>query len=252
MSVENRLRAYAEEQRNRSVDEEKLQSAIRKSKEAFLRSEMDKETSWLEFLRQQAAYIRKWWWFAQGSILFVLWLVLYLSDSSVYGRRYMGILAPCFVILLLPELWKNRSSGSMEVEGAAYFSLQKIYAARLMLFGMVDVCMISAFLAVSAFSVQIAVMDILIQFVLPLNVTCCICFRTLCSRRNINVFSSLTVCFSWIAGWIILVSNGSIYEKISMPIWVGAIILSFIYLCYSVLHVWKDCQNYYEIDGVIL
>ncbi len=41
----------------------------------------------------------------------------------------MGILAPSFVILILPELWKNRSNGAMEVEGATFF-FHKEYICR--------------------------------------------------------------------------------------------------------------------------
>ena len=33
----------------------------------------------------------------------------------------------------------------MEVEGATFFSIKNIYAARMLLFGMVDVCLLSVF-----------------------------------------------------------------------------------------------------------
>lgn len=250
MSVEERLRTYAKEQGKGTLDEEKLQKVIRKSKEAFWRSETERETTWLEFLYQQATYLRKRWCAAQGGVLLVMWLALYLSDSSRTVQRTMGILTPLFVILILPELWKNRSSGSMEVEGAAFFSIQKIYTARLLLFAMADLLLISAFLAAVAWSAELAAMDMLIQFVLPLNVTCCICFRTLCSKRNLNVFSALAACFVWIIGWMLLVSNDRIYDRISIPVWIGAVLLSFLGLSYSVWRMWKDCGTYYEIEGV--
>ncbi len=73
----------------------------------------------------------------------------------------------------------------MEVEGATFFSIKKIYAARMLLFGMVDVCLLSVFLITSTFVLQIAFMDILIQFILPLNVKmAAICFRLLCSKGD--------------------------------------------------------------------
>ena len=251
MSVEKLLGAYARETQGAGAEEERLQDVIRVSKEAFWNSEMEGETTWLEFLYQQAAYIRKRWWLAQGAVLAVMWLVLCLSDSSTYVRRCMGILTPWFAVFLLPELWKNRSSRSMEVEGASYYPLQKIYAARLMLFAMVDVCLISVFLAVSTCSLQVAAADLLIQFVLPLNVTCGICFRTLCGRRGTSVFSSLAACFFWMAGWVFLISNDAVYAKISIPVWIGALLLSFVWLGYSVWRIWKDCRNYYETDFVM-
>ena len=55
--------------------------------------------------------------------------------------------------------------GAMEVEGATFFSIKNIYAARMLLFGMVDVCLLSVFLITSTFVLQIAFMDILIQFI---------------------------------------------------------------------------------------
>ena len=117
----------------------------------------------------------------------------------------MGILAPSFVILILPELWKNRSNGAYGSRRCNIFSIKNIYAARMLLFGMVDVCLLSVFLITSTFVLQIAFMDILIQFILPMNVTCCICFRLLCSKGDDYVSSTLFSCLIWIAVWTLVV-----------------------------------------------
>ena len=251
MEIEKKLRAYAREKKNAKIKEEKLQQTIIKANEEYWKSEEERNLSWIEFLYQQASYIQKRWWAAQGMILFILWLTLSMLESSNYIRRCMGIVAPSFVIMILPELWKNRNSGAMEIEGAAYFSLKKIYAARMLLFGMVDVCLLSIFLVVSNFTLQITFMDILIQFILPLNVTCCICFQSLCSKRSENVFSSLFLCLIWIAVWMLVVLSDNIYESISIPIWGGIIIFSAIYVCYSIWRVWKNSERYYENNSVI-
>ena len=126
MTVDEKLHAYAKNQKDRNIDEKKLQQTIIKSKEAYWDGEIERNMSWLEFLYQQASYIQKHWWFAQGAVLLILWMTMFLSDSSIYTRRCMGILAPSFVILILPELWKNRSNGAMEVEGATFFSIKNI------------------------------------------------------------------------------------------------------------------------------
>ena len=114
MTVDEKLHAYAKNQKDRNIDEKKLQQTIIKSKEAYWDGEIERNMSWLEFLYQQASYIQKHWWFAQGAVLLILWMTMFLSDSSIYTRRCMGILAPSFVILILPELWKNRSNVAME------------------------------------------------------------------------------------------------------------------------------------------
>ena len=249
LHYDEKLHAYAKNQKYRNIYEKKLQQTIIKSKEAYWDGEIERNMSWLEFLYQQASYIQKHWWFAQGAVLLILWMTMFLSDSSIYTRRCMGILAPSFVILILPELWKNRSNGAMEVEGATFFSIKKIYAARMLLFGMVDVCLLSVFLITSTFVLQIAFMDILIQFILPMNVTCCICFRLLCSKGDDYVSSTLFSCLIWIAVWTLVVLKDSIYEHISTSIWCGMMILSVLYLCYSIWRVWKCSERYYESNG---
>ena len=116
----------------------------------------------------------------------------------------------------------------------------------MLLFGMVDVCLLSVFLITSTFVLQIAFMDILIQFILPMNVTCCICFRLLCSKEDDYVSSTLFSCLIWIAVWTLVVLKDSIYEHISTSIWCGMMILSVLYLCYSIWRVWKCSERYYE------
>ena len=174
---------------------------------------------------------------------------MFLSDSSIYTRRCMGILAPSFVILILPELWKNRSNGAMEVEGATFF-FHKEYICRTNATLRHGRCLpIECVLITSTFVLQIAFMDILIQFILPMNVTCCICFRLLCSKGDDYVSSTLFSCLIWIAVWTLVVLKDSIYEHISTSIWCGMMILSVLYLCYSIWRVWKCSERYYESNG---
>ena len=137
----------------------------------------------------------------------------------------------------------------MEVEGTAYFSLQKIYAARMLLFGMVDICLLTIFCIASVFTIQITVIDFLIQFLVPLNVTGGICFGTLHSKRNLSVFFALMLCMGWIVIWTSMVLNDEIYRNISLPAWIGIILLSSICFWYSIVRVWKDSLNYFEIMG---
>lgn len=126
MTVDEKLHAYAKNQKDRNIDEKKLQQTIIKSKEAYWDGEIERNMSWLEFLYQQASYIQKHWWFAQGAVLLILWMTMFLSDSSIYTRRCMGILAPSFVILILPELWKNRSNGKISHSGTQEEIIQSV------------------------------------------------------------------------------------------------------------------------------
>lgn len=63
----------------------------------------------------------------------LLWFLLKYTDSNYYTQRCIGIAAPLFVIMLVPEIWKNRNANAMEIECTSYYSLRQMYAARMML-----------------------------------------------------------------------------------------------------------------------
>ena len=44
--------------------------------------------------------------------------------------RIMGISATIFVVLIIPEIWKNRRNGAIEIEQASYYTLRQICTAE--------------------------------------------------------------------------------------------------------------------------
>lgn len=86
---------------------------------------------------------------------------------------YVGALAPLFAILLIPELWRNRHSASMEIEGAALYSLRQIYSARMLLFAMTDTLFLTVFCGLAACTTRATASELVTQFFFPLCVTCC-------------------------------------------------------------------------------
>ncbi len=49
MTVDEKLHVYAKNQKDRNIDEKKLQQTIIKSKEAYWDGEIERNMSWLEF-----------------------------------------------------------------------------------------------------------------------------------------------------------------------------------------------------------
>lgn len=227
-------------------DEKKVLETISKSKQALYKNETEQFLSYPQFIYQQSIYIHKRWWVLQGFLLLVLWWFLQISESNFYIQRSMGILAPLFVILIVPELWKNKMHDSSEIECTAYYSLRQVYAARMILFAIVDLLLLSLFFIVVSFTVQITIEAILIQFFIPFNVTCCICFRSLYSQKTGREYFSLLLCMVWIAVWVQIVLNDKIYTAISVPAWGCMIVLSVLYLGYSTLKVWNNCEKIWE------
>ena len=145
MTLEEKLNVYAKLQEPFPVEEEAVQRTILAAKGAWYLGEQESCLSRLDFLLRQAGYIRKRCWLLQAAVLLSLWLLLFLNGSAASTQSMMGILAPVFVILLIPELWKSQHHASMEIEAVSYFSIRKLYAARMLLFAAADVLMLSLF-----------------------------------------------------------------------------------------------------------
>lgn len=216
------------------TNEEKIQKTIDASKAAFYAAEETRTLSPIEFLYQQSRYVQKYWWLLQGLLLGAVCLLLLGSDSPVFTRRSLGVAAPLFVILVLPEFWKNRSCDAMEVEGTTFYTIRQVYAARLALFAGVDLLLLTVFFLGASFFARVTVWELLVQFVLPFNVGCCICFQSLyCSRSGSEAFSIL-LCSVWTGLWVLVVLSEPIYNTISVPVWISLLVASFVFLGYSI------------------
>ena len=217
-----------------TVREEKVQKAIAVSKAAFLAGEAERKVSQVEFLFLQSKLIQKRWWFLQGGLLLLVGLFLNQMEMDYMIRRALGLAGPLFVILILPELWKNRNFDAVEVECTTYYTIRSIYAARLVLFAGVDILLLSVFLVGTALFVKITLWEILIQFLLPFNVTCVICFRTLYSKRIRSETLALLLCILWTGLWSILIMSEAVYPVISVPMWIAALVGSILGICCTI------------------
>lgn len=219
-----------------------LRETLAASRQAFLDAEQKAVLSRAEFLIGQMAYLQKRWWVWQAVVLLGLWCLMVQSGLNSFVQSSMGILGPLFAVLMIPELWKNRSSGSVEVEGAAYYSLRQIYAARIYAFGLVDAGMLTLFLALSVWGARAALGAMLVRFLLPMTVTECICFRTLTSRFFSSEYAAVAGCLFWAALWRIATLHGGLYEAISAPVWAGILALAGGYLIYAVRRALQRCE----------
>lgn len=231
-------------------DEEKILRTVAAAKETFCETEAEKSLTKLEFLYRQSKFIKKRWWVLQGALLAALCCLLQIADSDWYVQRCLGIAAPLFGILLLPELWKNRNSAAMEVECTTFYTLRQIYAARFTLFAGVDLMLLSLFFAAASLTARIPLWEMLVQFLLPLNVTCCICFRTLYAPKHGTEVFSLLLCSIWVGIWVQIVLNEAVYAAISVPTWCALLAASILYLGYSIYHGQKNWLQTWEVKPI--
>lgn len=227
-------------------DPARVDAAVEAGRAAYCAHEARLPLGNREFLWQQAGYLRKRWWAMQAAALAVLWLILRLGVRAEAARRCVGVLAPAFGMLMLPELWRNRSAGAVEVERAARFSLRQVYAARMLLFGMVDLALLSLFFAAAKLGARVELGALIVQFCVPLNVTCCICFLTLRARRIGSEGAVLALCAAWTAAWARIVLDGGLYVRVSGAAWCALLAASALGVLRCAAVLLRDCGTGWE------
>ena len=211
----------------------------------------NRRASYFEFLFEQFKFIKKRWWVLQGGILLLLWLLLADSDGGANTERAVGALAVMFSVMIIPEIWKNRRFSAVEIEKTAFYTLRQICAARILLFAAADLAMITIFFGISVHTLQISVYRIIIDFLIPFNVSCCICFRLLYSKWSDMEYTAVFLSMVCILIWALIVSDDSVYQRISMPAWIGLLTVSFFYMVFCIHRSQCDCEINWEVkmDG---
>lgn len=143
-AYKKKIAEYNRQIEGQRIAEESLGKTIALVKQS-LRTKRERMLSYAEFVFYQSRFIQKRWWLLQGLFLLVLWLLLGDLSDDYYLTRLLGLGAPLFVILILPEIWKNRRYYSTEIESSFFYSLKQIYSARMILFALMDVFLLSAF-----------------------------------------------------------------------------------------------------------
>lgn len=246
MGLEERLKNYRDATQTEPGDE-KIRETVARCKNTFFMAEKEKMLPYHEFLWMQLRAMQKRWWLLQFLLLTMLWLILSSVQEELYITRSMGVAAPLFVILIIPELWKNRTYGCMEIEAVTYYSLRQVYAARMLLFGITDVFLLTIFCGTASVGLHYDLSYLLVQFLFPLAVTACICFGILCSRRCLSETTAILLCIIWSAGWLFIVLNNEVYARIAIPVW-GALLCGMIlFLVFAVCRVVHTSNQYLEV-----
>ena len=140
----------------------------------------------------------------------------------------------------------------MEVESATYYSLRQVYSARMLLFGIIDVFIITVFCGIASITLQLTLTDLLVQFLFPLVVTACICFGTLCNKRGFNEVVAVGMCMIWSAVWWLILLDERIYYDIMIPVWVTLFCIALVFMVFTIYRSIDCCDRIWEekLDGI--
>lgn len=245
--IKEKIQQLIERENFPEVQEEKLLQTILASKNALRDSICQETISYFEFVLMQLRFIKKRWWFFQTIVLLLIWGDSFISQSHTTFYLNASIMIPVFVILIIPELWKNVHTKSWEVENSSLYTLKQIYSARLILFGIVDLLLFSAFFATASITLQISLYNMIIYCILPFNLTCCICFGVLCSKRFCSEYVAISLCMIGGAIWQIA-TNLKLFTFVAEVVWLVGTGLSFIYLVFVIFRVIKTCGEHCEVN----
>lgn len=222
--------------------EEKILETIQKSKEIMMEVQSEHTMSYGEFLFSQFRLIRKRWWMLQAALLIMTFFLMNYLDDSEYLMRTLGTSSVLFIVMIIPEFWRNKESDSLQIEAACLYSLRQIYSARVFLIGVADVFMITLFMFVCCVGMRMQFMDILVQFLFPMVVAAGICFAMLNSSA-LNEAASMLGCFLWSVIWWMVTMNDFIYAKITFPVWSILFGLASCFLIGAVYKAIHDCNR---------
>lgn len=133
-------------------------------------------------------------------------------------------------------------------EGACRFSLRQIYAARMALFGRADLLLLTSFCGIVTWGLHFELTKLLVHFLLPMMVTACICFGTLCSNRVLNEAAAIALCMVWSALWTLVTLNEQLYEAITLPLWLAFLGAAVIVFRIFVFRTLNNCMKYWEVN----
>ncbi len=226
------------------------EEAVRKTaaacRDRAFRRERERLMGRWEFLLLQLRYTRKRWWLLQAGLLaLAMELIRFLGDRHSQVRS-MGVLGCLFAVLMIPELWRNRETDSMQVEAACLYSLRQVYAARITLFGVVDVALLTVF-SLGLGRMGFTLNEVAAHFLLPVTVTACICFFLLCGNANVRESVSLAACLLWGAVWWLVVMNEGVYLRILPSVWTGMFALAVALLALAVRRTLCTANQYWEV-----
>lgn len=231
-----------------SPREDHICETVAASRASFLRAENEMPLSRTAFLLAQLVLIQKRWWLAQALLLVLVGFALPGMVEIGLATRSLGIAASLFVVLVIPEFARNSNAGALEIEGTTHYTLRHIYAARLMLFGGVDLVILTSFCGVLTFTLKLSLVMLVTQFLLPLVVTAALCFGVLSRPRTAQGTGAMAICtcLFWSGVWWLIAASDRLYTHITTPLWLTLFVASLLVLALFARRFLKNATEQWE------
>lgn len=195
-------------------------------KERFFRNVGIRPIGYFEFLRTQAAYIRKWIWLLSGIVF----------GSTVLGATgmkkdmlwCMTALMPVLALTVITESGRSEACGMAEFELSTRFSLKSVVLARLAILGGANLLLICLLLPIVAESGTSAIFRTGVYMLCPYFLTVFLglwSVRRIRGRENIYVCAGIAAAVS-IGGMCLYWAVPFFYDGSGMAWWTAALVIT--------------------------
>ncbi|MEG0911440.1 MAG: hypothetical protein RSF70_07630 [Ruthenibacterium sp.] len=210
-----------------------LQHTVNAAKQALELTASPQHTSSAgQFFLAQMRFISKQMWALQGVFLLcTVLLITFFTHSTFWAKQIfplLAIAAPLLILINITDFARFYSGGMLEIEMATRFSLQKVAAAKLLIFGCSDALLLLILAAFSAASTQTGLFSTLLVCLVPFNCMCCGCMILL-QKCTVAHFTNAAVCLAAaLGGAVFLLYTNDIL--IASAVWYGAFFITSIAL----------------------
>ena len=221
------------------TDEANIQKVILAGKQLLMKNPVQ-ELCWYRRIANQFKYISPLLWLSQ---LLATGLCILLISQISNGTDMTAILsAISFIVALLgvvgfPEICKSFSYQMWELEQSCKYNLRQIVAIKLSIIGTIDLLIILAITLFTSIHTKLPMWEMALYLFVPFNLACIVSFFVTSLARNKNsVFPIFPAGFGIAFLMMLCINRFSLYQSISIPIWL------IIYLGTFVILIWKMAQ----------
>lgn len=177
------------------------------------------------FLLTQAGFIHKRMWLLQLAFLAgILLLAREAGGAAEADRRLcwqISAAMPLLILINVTDLVRIYNGGMVEVELATRFSLPKVAAARLLIFGLTDGVLLAAVAALTASAARTGLLTMLLYCLVPFDLMCLGCLRLL-RRVRPDHFTPVAVALALALAALPLAGGEWLYRQPAEPAWAAA------------------------------
>ena len=211
------------------ADEATVQKTVEAGRQLILQS----HTQRLSFTRRilnQIKYISPLLWGTELVVFAIcVWIV---SQTSVDSDITLVLSSLSFCVAALgifgfPELCKSFPFQMWELEQSCKYNLRQIVTLKLAILGTLDLLLTMGLAVVVGAQISIPLWEVAVYLLVPFNLSCIVSFFTLgILRDKESEWLLLPVGGAAIFLMMICVNRFSLYQAVSIPIWVIAYILT--------------------------